>query len=179
MLILGIMAFVLFFLGDINDAFVRSKLLKPCFAVGFILLAVATALSVKFTPGLRLLWCAPALMFGALLIKALFFSFPVKAAYADAGAEKETVSSGVYALCRHPGVIFFAGLYICLVPGLGLPALDCALYIALNVLLAWFEDAVVFPRCLEGYAAYKSRTPFIIPNRESIKNCLSGTDNVR
>lgn len=176
MLFLGVFSFALFFLGDLNDAFFRKKALKPCFFAGFVTLTIATALRLAPKVGAELLICIPALIFARLLYKALFGAFPVKPAYTDAEAEKKTVSSGVYALCRHPGVLFFAGLYICLVPALGLPLVDCVLYIALDFLLAWAEDALIFPRSLKGYDEYKKAVPFIIPNSRSIKNCLSSMD---
>lgn len=176
MLFLGAFGFVLFFLGDLNDAFFRKKALKPCFFAGFTALIIATALRLEPKIGAGLLLCIPALIFAWLLYKALFGAFPVKPAYTDAMAEKKTVSSGVYALCRHPGVLFFAGLYICLVPALGLPIFDCALYIVLDFLLAWAEDELIFPRSLEGYDEYKKAVPFMIPDSRSIKNCLSSMD---
>lgn len=176
MIFLGIGAFVLFFIGDINDAFLRKKALKPCFLVGLAALIAATALRIEPEVGARLLFCLPALIFAWLLYKALFGAFPVKPAYTEASAEKKTVSSGVYALCRHPGVLFFAGLYICLVPALGLPLLDFVIYTVLDILLAWAEDMLIFPRTLEGYAEYKDRVPFMIPNAQSIRSCLSSLD---
>lgn len=176
MIFLGAAAFLLFFIGDLNDAFWRKKPLKICFFIGLAALAAATALRLEPEASAKLLFCAPAALFAVLLYKALFGAFPVKETYGQAEAEKKTVSTGVYALCRHPGVLFFAGLYICLVPGLGLPLEDCLVYTALDLLLALSEDAISFPRSLAGYAEYKKSVPFIIPNRRSVKNCLSGME---
>ena len=77
----------------------------------------------------------------------------------------------MYALCRHPGVLWFAGLYGCLWAAAGVPLWEAALYSGLNVLLVIFEDRCVFPARLEGYGAYQASTPFLLPNRRSIRAC--------
>ena len=81
---------------------------------------------------------------------------------------------GVYALCRHPGVLWFAGLYVCLWAAFGLPLWEAASLSGWNVLLVWFEDRCVFPAVLEGYDAYQQTTPFLLPNRRSIRACWRG-----
>jgi protein-S-isoprenylcysteine O-methyltransferase Ste14 len=87
------------------------------------------------------------------------------------GEERAVCTTGVYALCRHPGVLWFAGVYGCLWLTVGLPLWEAALYCGLNVLLVAFEDLCVFPARLEGYDAYRVQTPFLLPTRQSIRAC--------
>ena len=120
-------------------------------------------------PG-RLLAGILTLVCAAGLSWALFFALPFSGTYV--GQQQSTVvDSGLYALCRHPGVLWFAGLYGCLWAAAGVPLWEAALYSGLNVLLVIFEDRCVFPARLEGYGAYQASTPFLLPNRRSIRAC--------
>lgn len=176
MLILGIIAFLLFVLGDINDAFFRKKYLKPCFILGLIMLSLATVCRMDISKA-RVVWFVLAAIFLSYLCKSLFGSFSVSEAYTDAPQEREVCDTGLYALCRHPGILFFAGLYICLHFGVSLPVADTAIYIVLNLALAALEDGIFFPKLLSGYDEYKMKVPFLIPTAESIKNSLKKTEN--
>lgn len=162
MLVLGVCAFAVMATGDVNDAFFKKKPLKLCFPLGLMMLCFATAARLSFAK-LGILWCAAAAVLLVLELYALFGSFSVSEAYAATDAPRQTSEKGLYSLCRHPGIPLFAGLYICLHFGAGLPLSDALAYIFCDLLLAVFEDAVIFPRLLGGYDDYKKRVPFIIP----------------
>ena len=173
---LGLAAFVLFFISDYNDWRLSRQALKPCFPIGAVLLAVGTVLEARrgsplVSGWLRGLLFALGAAFLALLVYTLFFALPVEASYAHPGGKRPVCTTGVYALCRHPGVLWFAGLYGCLWAAAGLPLWEAAAYIGLNVLLVLFEDRCVFPEKLEGYREYLRTTPFLLPNRQSIRAC--------
>lgn len=175
--LLGLCAFALFFLNDYNDWRLGLRGLNVCFPAGGVLLAVSTVLEAwrgtcpLDTGWLRGLFFALAAGFLALLVYTLFFALPVEASYARPGEKRRACTTGIYALCRHPGVLWFAGLYICLWLSCGLPLWEAALYSGLNILLVAFEDRFVFPAKLEGYDAYQASTPFLVPNRRSIRAC--------
>ena len=173
---LGLTAFVLFFISDYNDWRLSRRELKLCFPSGAVLLAAGTVLearrgNVPASGWLRGLFCALGALFLMLLVYTLFFALPVEASYARPGQKRPACTTGVYALCRHPGVLWFAGLYGCLWAAAGLPLWEAALYSGLNVLLVTFEDRCVFPARLEGYGAYQASTPFLLPTRRSIRSC--------
>ena len=173
---LGLAAFVLFFISDYNDWRLSRQALKPCFPIGAVLLVVGTVLEARrgsplVSGWLRGLLFALGAAFLALLVYTLFFALPVEASYAHPGEKRPACTTGVYALCRHPGVLWFAGLYGCLWAAAGVPLWEAALYSGLNVLLVIFEDRCVFPARLEGYGAYQASTPFLLPNRRSIRAC--------
>ena len=173
---LGLGAFALFFISDYNDWKKGLGALRLCFPLGALLLAAGTVLAMgEGTPLVRG-WPRAALLilgavFFALLIYTLFFALPVEASYASPGEKRPACTTGVYALCRHPGVLWFAGLYGCLALAAGLPLWEAAVLSALNVGLVAFEDRCVFPARLEGYGAYQASTPFLVPNRASIRAC--------
>ena len=60
-----------------------------------------------------LLLAGAALAFAAL-IYCLFFALPFEQTYADQDSGSRVCRSGVYALCRHPGVLCFAVMYLLL-----------------------------------------------------------------
>lgn len=165
---LGIAAFLLMLLGDINDAVFDRAVLRLCFPAGLVLLAIATGAGIRLGNA-DMAWCVAALAFLALLLYALFGSFPVKDAYASQETGRQVYDGGFYAACRHPGVLFFAGLYISLHFAVELPITDAAVYTGLDLALAFAEDVWIFPKTIGGYEEYKKRVPFIIPGLDSLK----------
>lgn len=178
-LCLGLCAFALFFLSDYNDWRMGRQALGICFPLGAALLAAGTLLrcgtkSVICGGWLRMALLLGALGFLALLTYTLFFAIPPEASYARPGEKRKVCTTGVYALCRHPGILWFAGAYGCLSLAAGLPVVDSGVYCILNVLLVLFEDRCVFPKLLEGYRDYQASTPFLIPSGKSIRAALRG-----
>lgn len=175
--VLGLGAFALFFLSDYNDWRPAHRALKLCFPLGGLLLVTGTVLELRHGTAMlggwaRTLALMLAVAFCVLLLYTLFFALPVEASYARPGEKRRACTTGVYALCRHPGVLWFGGLYGCLWLSCGLPLWEAALYSGLNLLLVVFEDCCVFPAKLEGYDAYQAETPFLLPSRRSIRACL-------
>ena len=174
----GLGAFALFFLSDYNDWKLRQKGLRLCFPLGTLLLLAGTAAGcaggnppLHGLPRLSVLILAAA--FAALLVYTLFFALPAEASYAHPGEDRPVCVGGVYALCRHPGVLWFAAAYLCLWGGCGFPLGAAALYTALDVLLVVFEDGWVFPARLSGYGDYRRTTPFLLPTPNSFRAFLA------
>ena len=174
--LLSLCGFALFFLRDYNDWHWGRRALRFCFPAGGLLLAAGTAWDLRWTEALaggcaRVAVLLLGTAFLLLLIYTLFFALPAEASYARPGEKRRACTTGVYALCRHPGVLWFAGLYGCLWAAAGLPLWEAALCCVLNVGLVVFEDRCVFPALLEGYEAYQAATPFLLPNRRSLEAC--------
>lgn len=167
-MLLGAAAFALMLLGDMNDALWHKKALRLCFPAGLTALVAATALRLSPDEADGA-WCAVAAAFLLLLLYVLFGSFSVKDAYVRQDSGRQVYDKGFYALCRHPGVLFFAGLYASLHYALALPWTDAALYTLLDLLLAAAEDKWFFPRSIGGYGEYKKRVPFLVPGTAGIK----------
>lgn len=170
----GVGAFLLFFLSDCNDWRWSRRSLRVCFPLGVLLLTAGTAWEIwQGTPPLhgwlRGAAVLLAVFFFGLLVYTLFFALPVEASYARPGEERGACTTGVYALCRHPGVLWFAGLYGCLWAAGGLPLWEAAVLSGLNVGLVVFEDRCVFPAKLKGYDDYRRTTPFLLPSRQSVR----------
>lgn len=177
-LFLGIAGFVLYILYDINSFTRRSRVLHGAFALGTLLLAAATVLDVLETwrlgalrgPADALLLAAAAGCLGAL-VYSLFFALPFQETYREQETGRHVYDGGVYALCRHPGILCFFGFYLCL----GLAALPGRLLVhgmvfsLLDLAYAGFQDRVTFPRTFCDYEAYRKRVPFLIPTGNSIR----------
>ena len=176
--VLGFCAFVAFFLGDYNDWKWGIRKLRLCFPVGVFLLTAGTiwmaAEGAPLNKGvLRGMMMVLAVIFFLLLIRALFFALPAKASYTRPGERRPVRRSGMYALCRHPGVLWLGGLYLCLWTAMGVPLWAGVTYIGLDVLLVLFEDRWVFPAMLDGYPEYRKETPFLIPTADSVRACVN------
>jgi len=81
----------------------------------------------------------------------------------------------MYALCRHPGVLwlFLGFLFLSFASGKALLYLACILWTFLDILHVFTQDVFFFPATIEGYGAYQKTTPFLIPNRKSLRKCVS------
>ena len=177
-LFLGTAAFALYLLYDVNSFLWEKRLPRTFFAAGTLMLAAALALDAAaalaadafagVTDALLLL--AAALAFAAL-IYCLFFALPFEETYQKQENGRCVYDKGVYALCRHPGILFFFLMQL----ALGLATLPCGALLAhgmlfslLNLAYAFFQDRVTFPRTFSDYSAYQRRIPFLIPTKSSI-----------
>lgn len=178
---LGVIGFVLCFLYDINSFRWNTKFMKFLFAIGISLIGVGTIFEFYFA------WKAKAfresfdivlLVLGficfAFLIYSLFFALPFQETYVEQINKRHVYNQGVYALCRHPGILCFGAMYFFW----GLAALP-ELWILRGILLslintgyAWFQDQVTFPKMFCDYDMYQKETPFLLPNKKSIYRAL-------
>ena len=177
-LLLGMLGFLLFFLYDVNSFTWRSRLLHKSFALGVTLLAAATVLDLAAAlrmgafSGLKdlILLVAGALCLAAL-VYCLFFALPFAETYQDTDGPPAVCDRGVYALCRHPGVLCMLGMY--LFWGLGaLPATmlrNGLVFSGFNTVYVCFQDRMTFPRTFPDYPDYQKNVPFLIPTGASIR----------
>lgn len=108
---------------------------------------------------------------GALVtLYVVFLEIPMWQRYGS-NPHPPLVQEGTYAACRHPGVwgmlMFLVGICL-LVPGPSVWQLAVAWGI-LELVLVTFQDVWLFPRAFPEYPAYRARTPFLFPTKESIR----------
>ena len=116
--IIGSIGFLCCFLYDHNSIRLKKSFLHPFFSIGCFLIAVSTGLVIRSCWPRRgssffisAVFLAAALLFLGLLIYTLFFALPFDETYVKENHERLAYTEGVYALCRHPGVLWFAGFY--------------------------------------------------------------------
>jgi len=109
-----------------------------------------------------------------LLIYSLFIEIPFHSTYANKGVGNKLITTGTYALIRHPGVIWLALLYISLAiifPSLIL-FLAVIVWLIMDIIWVTLEDRIFFPKMFPDYREYQQKTPFLIPTKQSISACL-------
>ena len=176
--ILGVAAFLLYLFYDINSFRWNWRLPRSFFLLGTILLAIATAIDLidALQQGafsgvfdwILLLSAASCLL---ALVYCLFFAIPFDETYTSQTNGRTVCDSGVYALCRHPGILCFFLFYLFL----GIAALpgrllwNGLLFSCLNLAYAAFQDRITFPKTFSNYERYREIAPFLIPTRASIR----------
>ena len=178
--VLGTAAFAAFFAYDVNSVRPVRPWFHRLFAVGCALLAAATGLLVwncraffAFN-GPVLALAVLAVVFLALMVYTLFFALPFSATYLEENAPRKAYTGGMYALCRHPGVLWFAGAYLCLGLLLGTPkaAVFALVMTGLNIAYVLFQDRWTFPKSFVNYEEYRRTTPFLLPTPGSAVRCV-------
>lgn len=176
-LFLGIAAFVLYLIYDINSFMWQKQVLSTFFLLGTLLLGIATGLDLwaawtagAFSDAIDILLLIATFFCFATLIYSLFFALPFQETYTQPSSGRKVYRRGVYALCRHPGILFFWGTYLLL----GLAALPSRMIVRslvfsfLNLVYAYFQDCVTFPKTFCDYSDYQRYVPFLIPTPHSV-----------
>ncbi len=176
----GAFSFLLLYIFDFNKLYPINKLCNLCFGAGCIGLAGATLfLLIKGIPD-NWFWAGsiPFLLLSFLgllfMLYSLFFALPFRKTYIEGDGNK-VVDTGLYALCRHPGVIGFFAMYIFLwlATGSSLVFAAAIIWTVMDIIHVWVQDRYFFPKALRGYEAYRQKTPFLIPTKKSLNNCLA------
>ena len=180
-LLLGCLSFLLFVLGDLNSVNWGVRALRPCFFAGCLLLAGSTA-ALLITARPRFLLPAPlrglagflGALFLLLLVYSLFFALPFQQTSLEEAAERRAYDRGVYALCRHPGVLWFILFYLCcwLVRGS-----DALFGRGSSSACSTWDISCCRPLHLSAHLRQLRRIPedhpLLIPNRASMRRCAA------
>ena len=170
-LLIGSVGFLLFFIYDWSRIFWKKKGVQFFFLLGCLCQAAAGAglliLVWVRRPVGWLFFLLLAVAFLAALIYTLFFALPFDSTYCQEADGHKVCRSGVYGWCRHPGIWWFFGCFFSL--GLGTGEFDgvlCGLILSfLNLMYAWYQDRIIFPREFLDYGEYRKEVPFLLPIR--------------
>ena len=175
-IVLGILGFLVVLCFDIVSLR-RITLAKPfTWILGSGLLAYSVIM-LCFTPDklplpLWSTWLGWALLSISLflLIYSLFINLPFHKTYVTTGGGDKLITTGLYALVRHPGVHWFilVLLSLILVSKSSLLLIASPIWILLDILLVVIQDKFFLGRMFEGYDRYRQETPMLLPNRKSI-----------
>jgi len=137
---------------------------------------------ICFAPGKLLLpmwstWLGWALLSISLLllIYSLFINLPFRKTYIATGVGDKLITTGLYALVRHPWVHCFTLLLLSLVlvSRSSLLLIASPIWILLYILLVVIQDKFLFGRMFDGYDTYRQETPMLLPNRRSVNAFIS------
>jgi len=78
-------------------------------------------------------------------------------------AKEELVDTGLYGLCRHPGVWWFVGLCASLYLAGSMPWMTTLVFIVCYGAITLYNDNEVYPETIPGYKNYKKRVNFLLP----------------
>ncbi len=181
---LGAASFFVVFWVDVA-AMKGMSLVKPvlwlagiALFAGGALICLAEPVRVALPVSVRAAGWTLAALFALLLAYSLFFEIPLSSAYLRAGQPSAVVSTGTYALCRHPGVLWFAGLLASVFAASGSIGLARAIpvWVGLDILYVLVQDRFFFPRMFgEDYRAYQRSVPMLVPTAHSIRECARTT----
>ena len=120
-IVLGSFGFLLYFIYDINSIRKKNVIFQKFFAVGTVFVVVSLLMELLFLWGQcqhrigRMIgFGTGAVGFFALLIYTLFFALPFEETYCEDNKLRAAYTEGMYGVCRHPGVLWFAGAYLCM-----------------------------------------------------------------
>ncbi|MBC7263182.1 MAG: DUF1295 domain-containing protein [Chloroflexi bacterium] len=143
-----------------------------CFAVWMAALqsSTETMSAVRTAIGIALLVTAI-----VLLAYSLFWEIPFRSTYLRDGVGDQLVTTGTYALCRHPEVLWSGLLFLAVycMSGGWLFLTSAILWLAILVLRVYVMERVyLVPVFGDAYRKYQQQTPMLIPNAQSVRRCV-------
>ncbi len=119
-----------------------------------------------------LIWPGAALLAVSLslLVYSLFVNLPFNKTYVATGSGDRLITSGLYALVRHPGLHWFIVVLaaLVLVSRSEMLLLAAPIFTVLDVTLVLVQDRFIFGRMFKDYPRYRRTTPMLVPNRKSL-----------
>jgi len=184
---IGCLGFLVIHLFDIVSI-KRVPAAKPCtWVLGSGLMGYAIVASCLWSDKLPLPawstwlgWVLLALSL-SMVIYSLFINLPFRKTYIATGVGDKLIRTGLYALVRHPGVIWFIPFMVSLVlvSKSNLILIAAPIYILLDIVLVVMQDKVFFGRMFHGYDSYQRETPMLVPNRRSINAFINSIRHAR
>ena len=174
-----ISGFALLYIYDVNSVTKKFPLINGFFFAGSGLIVIACAVLIYGQINMiswelkSVFWTLGFVGSLALLIYTLFFALPFSNTYQDE-TSNTICDTGMYALCRHPGVIWFFATFLCLCGILPSRKTFLVFLVANGMNLAYIvlQDCWIFPKLFHGYSTYQKNTPFLIPTKASIQTCF-------
>jgi protein-S-isoprenylcysteine O-methyltransferase Ste14 len=179
-LLLGVISFFLVFWADVVSLKGTSILKPVLWAAGTVLFLAGLVLIVREPPrigvpgAVQIVGWVLAVLSALLLAYSLFLEIPFVSAYLRKGGPSRLVTSGTYALCRHPGVLWLAALLVGAFLGSGSRWVLAALpvWFGLDVLYVVLQEKLFFVKLFGAdYREYQGRVPMVIPTSRSAREC--------
>lgn len=179
-LVIGVFGFALLLVFDILSMH-KKNYLKYLFGIsGFSLIVLSSILIVinhsyflNISSSFRLFSLIIAITSFLLLIYSVFIEVGRKTY--EVNNEHNLVTSGTYALTRHPGVLWMLLLYIFgAIFFQNLLAIYAALiWTFVNIIYVTIQERFIFHKIFDNYDKYRKTTPMILPNFESIEKFIT------
>ena len=177
-LLLGVVAYPVLLLHDAASHAGHRFLGYLIFAVGCAMLVFSYAMLWRSTP----VWPVPEVVrivgfvlmgvFFLLTLYSLLIEIPFRRIYLEDRQDVHVIDTGTYALCRHPGVLWFCLFLLSsfVAGGRPLQLIAAVLWSGMDTLYATCQERYFYPRVFgEQFERYKGRVPMVIPTGESIR----------
>jgi protein-S-isoprenylcysteine O-methyltransferase Ste14 len=116
------------------------------------------------------------IMSAGLTAYSLYGVLPLSKTYVEPGTSDQLVTEGVYALVRHPWLLFFTLSMVGLaLASRSILAIEAGLaWTVFSVIMVYVQDQKILPRMFPGYPDYQKRTPMLLPNHNSVIAFIEG-----
>ena len=175
-ILIGILAYVLYFIYDYNTIHKNNKIVKSFFMLGTIILLADTLYTTiiyfeNTNIYLLILSIILSTVFLVLLVYTLFFAIPFNETYIEDSKGRLAYTKGMYGICRHPGMLWFTGLYLSLwgLTGNIYSGIFYILMILGDLLYIIYQDLYIFPKTFSNYNEYKNTVSFLLPYKKNKK----------
>jgi len=175
-ILMGALGFPIFHLVDLA-AIKRIAWAKPLAWITGCGLIAAGAVFASLSPDRFILpiWaitCGWVLFIASMLqlLHSLFINLPFYKTYFKVGVSDELVTSGLYAVVRHPGVYGLGiALFSLVLVSQAKLMLDAALvWMAIDIMVVMIQDMFFFDRMFNEYKEYRKNTPMLLPTWQSL-----------
>ncbi len=176
---IGVAGFILLLLFDVCSL-CKKSVIKYFFGLsGFSLIAGSSIFLIQlesyasFSYSVRIIALVIAIISLLLLVYSVFIEVGRKTYEYE---NKNTlITTGTYALSRHPGVLWFLFLYLFaaiyfqnhLVLYAGL------IWTVMNILYVAIQERFIFTKLFDDYSNYILTTPMILPSNSSLGRCIT------
>jgi protein-S-isoprenylcysteine O-methyltransferase Ste14 len=178
-IVTGSVAFLLFIVFDYFTLY-NKEAEKKLFGIAGLLIFIYSAIMsiitsqiIRIPVAVRIAAGGLWVMFIFLLIYSLFLELPFVKTYGEKEHSRDLVDTGTYALCRHPGVLWFGLMFLSafLTTGAVLIAIGGFIWTIIDVFHVYLQEKIFFCKMFNGYENYMKTTPMLIPDSNSIKKC--------
>ncbi|MCK5761677.1 MAG: DUF1295 domain-containing protein [Candidatus Izimaplasma sp.] len=176
---LGILGFMLLLLFDICSLFKRN-IIKYFFAFsGFALIITSSFFIIQLNSQISFSYWVRII---SLVISSLFLCLLIYSVFIEVGRntyqyknKNKLITTGTYALSRHPGVLWFLLVYLfgaiyfqnSFVLSAGI------IWTVINIIYVSIQERFIFRRIFDDYGSYIKSTPMILPSSHSFEKCIT------
>ncbi len=179
-IISGSISFVLMLLFDVFTL-KKQHFLKLLFGISGLVLFIFSLINLLLNADYKFYNNAvriPAgfffFVFFGLLIYSLFLEIPFTKTYKFKDPNNTLIDSGTYALCRHPGVLWFFMMFIniFLLTGAKLVLIAGITWTFIDICYVLIQEKYIFKKQFINYHLYQKSTPMLLPTIDSIKKMI-------
>lgn len=180
-LLLGAAAYPVLLVHDFASHNGHRLLGYSIFTAGCAMLVVSYIMLWRSTPvwaipdAVRVVGFVLASVFFLLMLYSLLIEIPFRRIYLDDQQGIQVIDTGTYALCRHPGVLWFGLFLIFTFVAGGRPQqlAAAALWSLMDAMYAVCQERFFYPRIFgEQFERYRSHVPMVVPTTRSFRRFL-------